>query len=514
MINKGKKSDFRVLFIYYNPRKMSLVPPSIAIFSKLLKSIDVEVALFDTTLYSNQHEDSDSDAIKEKNLTVKPFSNRLSKLNDKIRYKQTNVFSDLENLVNEFGPNLLAVTAVESTFEGSIRLLKHIRYHHIPTIIGGVFATFAPEIAIASEEIDMVCVGEGEKVIVELVQRMRKGKDYSNVPNLWVKQKESRIVKNPLVPLVKLEDNPLLDMEIFDAARFYRAMAGKIYKMFPVETHRGCVYSCGFCNSPLQNKMYKERINQHLFRYKSIPKVHEEISYYQDLGAEYLFFWADNFFAYPQRQIDEFCEMYSDYRIPFYCQSHPVSLSAEKIRKLKATAMQRVGIGIEHGNEKFRREVVNRNYSNKMLIDKLKLLTEFDVEYSVNNIIGFPDETPDLVMDTIELNRQHTAVDISCSIFTPFYGTPLRKLALDRGYLKDARFLAPSNADASVLQMPQFNQEQILGKRRTFNMYIKFPKHRWREIALAEEMSPKGDAVWQRLREEYISKYIDSELHK
>lgn len=503
------KSSFRVLFIYYNPRKMSLLPPSIALFSKLLKSSNVEVALFDTSLYNNAQEDSD--AIEEKNLTVKPFSDSLSK---KIKYKQTDPFRDLENLTNEFSPDLLAATCTESTFEGTVNLLKYIRHHRIPTIIGGVFPTFAPEIAISYPEIDMICIGEGERAIVELVQKMREKEDYSHVSNLWVKQKDEQIIKNPLVPLVNLDDNPLLDMGIFEEARFYRSMGGEIYKMFPVETHRGCVYSCGFCNSPLQNKMYKGKTNQIFFRDKSIPKVHEEISYYQSLSAEYLFFWADNFFAYPQKEIDEFCEMYADFKFPFYCQSHPETLSIEKVKRLKAVGMQRIGIGIEHGNEKFRREVVNRNYSNKMLIDKLRLLTELAVEYSVNNIIGFPDETPELVMDTVELNRRHSASDISCSIFTPFHGTPLRKLAVERGYLKDEKLLAPSNAEASALQMPQFMPEQILGKRRTFNMYIKFPKERWQEISLAEEMSPKGDAIWERLREEYVATYINPVLHK
>lgn len=507
--NKAAKSNFRVLFIYYNPRKMSLVPPSIAIFSKLLKSINVEVALFDTTLYNKQQEDLNSDAVEEENLTVKPFSENLNSLRGKAIYKETNIYEDLEKTINEFKPDLLGMTTVESTFEGSIRLLRSVRRYNIPTLLGGVFPTFAPEMAISHPEIDIICVGEGEKAIIDLVQKLKKGRDYSNTLNLWVKQKDGGIIKNPLAPLVNIDNNPLLDIEIFEEARFYRAMGGKIYKMFPVETHRGCVYNCGFCNSPLQNEMYKKETNQVFFRYRSIPKVKEEISYYKKLGAEYLFFWADNFFAYPQREIDEFCEMYSDFKLPFYCQSHPENLSIEKIKKLKKVGMQRIGIGIEHGNEKFRRKVINRNYSNKMLIDRLRSLTDLVIEYSVNNIIGFPDETPELVMDTVELNRQHAAGDISCSIFTPFHGTPLRKLALNRGYLKDENILAPSNADTSILRMPQFTPEQILGKRRTFNMYIKFPKNRWKEISLAEKMNSKGDTFWKRLRKEYLATYIN-----
>ena len=34
-------------------------------------------------------------------------------------------------------------------------------------------------------------------------------------------------------------------------------MAGRVYKMYPVETIRGCPYTCKFCNSPDQMKLYK-----------------------------------------------------------------------------------------------------------------------------------------------------------------------------------------------------------------------------------------------------------------
>ena len=483
---------------------MSLVPPSMALFSRLLKSIGVKVDLFDTSLYE-KHEDSDPDSIEEENLTVKPFSGSIEQLRDKLRYKNSDIYSDLEKVINGFRPDLLAVTSIESTFVGSMNLLKAVRHHRIPTVLGGVFATFAPDIAISRPEVDMICTGEGEEAIVELVNKMRSGGDYSHIANLWVKQKDGRTIKNNIKPLLELDDMPLPDMDIFEEGRFYRAMAGKIYKMFAVETHRGCIFNCGFCNSPLRNKLYRAETNQSYFRHKSIPKVKEEIDYYVKRGAEYMFFWADNFFAYPQKQMDEFCEMYSDYKLPFYCQSHPENLTYDKIIKLKEVGVQRVGIGIEHGNEEFRRKVVNRNYSNKTLIERLKILSDLNVEYSVNNIIGFPDETPELVMDTIELNRRHKAADISCSIFTPFHFTPLRNSAVAKGYLKDKDLIAPSNADSSVLVMPQFTPEQILGKRRTFNLYIKFPKDRWKEIAMAEKLTPEGDTVWKRLREEYVS---------
>ena len=136
------------------------------------------------------------------------------------------------------------------------------------------------------------------------------------------------------------------------------------------------------------------------------------------------------------------------------------------------------------------------------------ILNKYDVEYSINNIVGFPTETPELHWDTVLLNRALTPDTSSCSIFTPFQGTILRDLCIEKGYMKDdPSILAPTNNDNSILDMPNFSKDEIAGKSRTFNFYLKFPEDRFDEIAKAEKMTPEGDKVWEALRQEYKENY-------
>ena len=44
----------------------------------------------------------------------------------------------------------------------------------VPVIVGGVFATFAPEICIKEDLVDMVCVGEGENAQSTCVIDLKK----------------------------------------------------------------------------------------------------------------------------------------------------------------------------------------------------------------------------------------------------------------------------------------------------------------------------------------------------
>ena len=101
----------RVLLVYPNFRGMNMLPPSIALFSAILKQRGHAVSLFDATDYPNpEGEGFDSDKVKEKNLNVRPFDDSLLKKS----FKDEDVFDAFERCVREFGPDLLAVSITEA----------------------------------------------------------------------------------------------------------------------------------------------------------------------------------------------------------------------------------------------------------------------------------------------------------------------------------------------------------------------------------------------------------------
>ena len=144
-----------------------------------------------------------------------------------------------------------------------------------------------------------------------------------------------------------------------------------------------------------------------------------------------------------------------------------------------------------------------------MAIDALKVPKAFDVPFSVNNIIGFPGETRELSNDTIELNRQFQPEQMSCSILQPYYGTPIRPLCEREGYLNPDT-LCPANSENTVMDLPTYTPEQLIGLKRTFAMYVKFSKDRWPEISMAEKLTPEGDAMWKKLSAEFPETFFSS----
>ena len=500
-------SSEKVLMLNPNPRSMSLIQPVVALFYSIFKNNNIEMKFFDTTLYDLTDDYTDPTKIAKESLVFKD-NNEDKVPNEKGPIHGRFLIKDLRSIIEFFQPDVIMASSTESTVDLTRFMLSSIRDFNIPHVLGGVFATYAPDLAIGYPEIDVLCIGESEPVLVPLVKGLAKGitnlNEIKHLPGVWTKSKFGVITKNPVGMLTDMDSLPRFDASIYDPTRFYRTMDGKMYKMFPVETHRGCPFKCSFCNSPVQNNMYKESTGERYFRGKKISKVMDDVRYFADeLKAEYFFLWADNLLAWSKREIDEFCEAYSDYKIPFYAQSYPTTLNKYKIEKLADVGLDRLGMGLEHGNEDFRTNVVNRKYSNEKAIQQVKILTDYNIEFSLNNIVGFPGETPKLHMDTVELNRALNPRDASCAIFTPFHGTPLRKIAIDAGYLKDTDQLAPTNFDRSILDMKDFPADRIAGKARVFNLYLKFPKERWPEIEKAESLTDEGDSAWEKLKKEY-----------
>lgn len=481
-----------------------MLPPAIALFSSILKERRHKVSLFDATDYPNpEGDDFNSDKLKEKNLNVRPFDDTLLKLS----FKEEDVYSAFVKHIQEFSPDLMAMSCTEDMFPVGISLLKHSTQFKIPTLVGGVFPTFAPELVMSHPEVDMVCVGEGEYLIAELCERMEKGKSYDDISGLWIR-KNDHIKRNPLGPIVDMNENPLLDLSIFPEGRLYRPMQGKVWRMFPLETHRGCPYRCTYCNSPFQADKYKAETGSKFFRKKRIDKIREEIIHFRNrYKAEAFYLWSDTFLAYSDREFDEFVEMYSEFKIPFWCQTRPETVTYERVKKLADIGLFRMAFGIEHGNHQFRKRVLCRGVTNERILEALNIVNDVGVMFSVNNILGFPYETRELSFDTIELNRQVQADGMNAYSFSPFHGTSLREIAEKEGYIEPG-VIARSVTKPTLLNMPQYLPEQIEGLRRCFMFYVKMPKQRWPEIEKAEKLTPEGDQEWEKLRQECVEKYM------
>ena len=103
--------SFKVLFLYPNFQMAHLLlPAGISILSAVLKALDFETKLFDTTLY--RPKDKSFDDIRLNMLQLKKFNLKDSS----VLYKDTNMMEDFIQMLEEFKPNLVATSILQDTF--------------------------------------------------------------------------------------------------------------------------------------------------------------------------------------------------------------------------------------------------------------------------------------------------------------------------------------------------------------------------------------------------------------
>jgi radical SAM superfamily enzyme YgiQ (UPF0313 family) len=486
-----KKSDFRILLIYPNIPMMLVTPLAIAGFAWILRKEGYTVDFFDTTHYGDGDLSSPQNRVKY--LQARDI---FSESNLRL-LKNTGMETDLAEKIESFRPDLLLYSFTEDSLKRALQLLRVSNKYNVPTVVGGVLATAAPEWLMTFPEFTMLGVGEGEETVREIAHRLCLGEDISDLDNLWIKKPDGTIVRNKTRDYVHL-DNYSTDFSIFDEERFVRPMGGKIHRALPIETYRGCPNRCTYCNSPMHTRIAKAE-NRVYLRRRTAEGIRKEIRHLVDTyKINLLYIVDDDFLARPRKEIDSFIDVYREFSIPFWFNTRPEHCTEDILEKLKEVGLFRASFGIESGNEDLRTKKLGRNISNADIIKDFARIDKSGIGYSVNCIIGFPYETREMVFDTVRLMKQVKGYDaITVSIFTPYRGTVLRDEAIQEKWL-DPQALTVHTTSKSMLNMPQFSASQIDGMMRTFPLYVEFDESEWPMIEKAEFSTPEGNEILTR----------------
>ena len=504
MDEKKKNCDFRVLLVYPNLTMMLVPSLAIGIFTRILKKEKYRVSLFDTTHYVSEENSSPQNRVKF--LQARNF-NEENDLGVRIK---TDLINDYVKKVESIKPDFIIYSVVEDCYRQTLALMEAIKNFHIPHIVGGVYPTAAPDICINNKLIKIIGIGEGEKIIVDVAKAIRLNNPLNNIPGIWYKDSDD-VIKNNRGPLMDINDS-IPDFSLFEDARFNRPMGGKIFRTIPVETYRGCPFQCTYCNSPMQTTKSRESEIGNFLRRKDMKILRKELRFLIDrYSPEFLYFIDDSFTARNKNEVMDFCDMYEEFKIPFWFNTRPETTNSIMMKKLKEVGAFRISFGIESGNEQYRIKVLKRNGSNAQIKEKFDMIAKCGIPFSLNLIIGMPGETRDLIMDTVRFSRTIIGYDtITVSIFTPYNGTVLRDVAVNNGWL-DSDYITKHTTSSSALKMPppMLSSQEIDGLMRVLPLYIYFPESEWSKIEVAEKDDREGNKIL-----EYYSKIYKDDFLK
>ena len=143
---------------------------------------------------------------------------------------------------------------------------------------------------------------------------------------------------------------------------------------------------------------------------------------------------------------------------------------------LKKANCKVIYYGIESGNEKIRKNVLNKNISNKDIIKTAAILKKYNIKFRTCNILGIPGESIDNMFETIYLNAKIKTDYPWCAIFTPYPGTELFDIAVKHREIdKDFSFdnVPPTFMEKSILKRNDI--DLIENIQKFFITAVKFP---------------------------------------
>jgi radical SAM superfamily enzyme YgiQ (UPF0313 family) len=401
----------------------------------------------------------------------------------------------LLSLLKKIKPDIIGIRVLSNFFPIVSEISKKIKEKLNCLIIwGGVHPTLNPEQSL--EYADIVCIGEGEKAILELVSKLSKNEDISKIKNLWIK-KDGKIIKNEIRPLIQdLDSLPFPDFSnknkiyiTFKKVYVYKPDYD-IYThsyIYPIMTSRGCPFSCTYCVNSCLRKIYAGKGKY--VRRRSVENVIKElVNVKRKFKSIKFIVFNDDVFTFDKEWIKEFCEKYKKYvNIPFYCYIHPKIIDEEVAKLLKGVRWYGAVTGIQSGSERVRKNIFNRYESNEEIVNCAWLLHKYKISSSYD-IIQNPFETDEDKRETLNLLLslpKPFRVRIFNLLFYPNY--EITKFALQNGKISKKDVIGQTKEiiwqsrhyyhKKSKESMFWFCLYSMLGRRYIPNFFINWFSH-------------------------------------
>lgn len=368
-------------------------------------------------------------------------------------------FEGVQERIKQHIPDIVGISGLTMEYGKNAHKLAQLTKEvskDIITVIGGIYPTLLPQIAMNDNNIDYVVLGEGENRLPELIKKLRTEQSLDGLDGFAYRVKD-KVKILPVVNYIQnLDEVPFPDYSKVDVSRYFNHVnKGSVVNLpqyFPYAdtiTSRGCAFKCVFCSS--------QAINGPKIRYRSAKNVLEEIDILVNMyGIRHITFNDDNFNLDKRRVKDILNGLIErEYGISWKTVNAAVyALDNEILELMKKSGAYQIFLAIESGNQDVLTNIIKKPLDLKKvrgIVDKCKRV---GLQTGGMFIIGLPGETWDQIRQTLEYAYQLDLDYTMINIATPLPCTELYDIAHEKGYLEQ-------EADLSNLEFSGFGKGVI-----------------------------------------------------
>ena len=333
-----------------------------------------------------------------------------------LRLTEAQVAEQIEKLA----PKIVGVGGLITTY-GFVKKLCGLVRKACPKakiILGGSVATSIIETALGKLDIDAIAVGEAERTILELMPALLANRRLDDIAGLAF-MAGGNIVRTPERPSIeKLDDIPYPAWDLFPMNVYLANPVVGVGKDIDIISSRGCPFGCDYCYR-LFGRKYRTRSAKHV--------VGEMLELKKNYDVDFVSF-QDDCFVVDKKRVYEICDLIDAdeqlCQIRWSCTGRVTICDAELLNRMRKSGCISVSYGIESGSEKIL-DAMNKAVSLEQAKRAINDTRAAGLRAPVSFMIGYPSETPETVMETVEFCKEMN-IPLTALMFTcPYPGTEL-----------------------------------------------------------------------------------------
>lgn len=340
-------------------------------------------------------------------------------------------FKDVEKELLKRKPNLVALTALTPTIGRALETAQVVK-ETLPdsiVVMGGYHPTFNFIETLEDENVDIVIRGEGEYIMLNLVQALENQSSLHDVKGIVFEDKNSKeIVVNPEAPLIQdLDELPFPALNLLPM---------KKYRLLDMDTHmttmittRGCPMQCSFCSSAaMHGKKIRER---------SVENIVDEIEYLKTNYDIDTIAFMDDTFTLKKRKVMAICDeiLKRNIEIMWGCTSRVDTLDEKLLKKMKEAGCITIFIGVESADQQ-QLDNMCKNTTIAKIENAFKIAHKLKIRTIASVALGMPGDTKEIMNKTVKFVHKLKPNYAIYSLATPYPGTRFYKEAFEKNLIK------------------------------------------------------------------------------
>lgn len=326
---------------------------------------------------------------------------------------------ELEECV-AFGVSLLTGPMIDDAVAAS-RMVRRLR-PDIPIIYGGWHPSLLTAQTLQEDFVDVVVRHQGEKTLVEILQRQERKAGLDLVAGCWYKR-DGQVFCNPDRPTTPLSAlaPPAYDLVDFDA---YSNLSGS--RKLPYATSIGCPYACNYCTDSV---FYNRRFNP-----QEVTSVVQEITgLVKQHNLAEVALVDSNFLVDVHRALAiarGFVDSGVRFRWTFQASTDLLCrMKDEEVDLLAESGVSHIGFGTESASPDVLRWMNKAHQHIPDMFEAARKCARSGIRVTYNLIFGYPGEEERHRRETFQvmarIAERFENVTFSPNVFTPYPGIPI-----------------------------------------------------------------------------------------